>query len=71
MRKVTFRTGAPIDVAARVAAGPPYHGTVRPESPEGAQSRVLQRYYVLLLVIRGPKPKLLNKAVTCLTEAIL
>jgi hypothetical protein len=71
MRKFTSRTDVPIDVAARVAAGPPYNGTVRPEPPEGALSHVLLRYYVLLLVIRGPKTKLLNQAVTCLTEAIL
>jgi hypothetical protein len=58
-------------IAARVTASPLYVGEVLPESPEPVQSRVLQRYYVLFLMIRRPKRKLPNQAVTCLTEAIL
>jgi hypothetical protein len=69
--KLRFARVLQLFVAASVAAGPPHNGKVFPESVELAQSHVLQRYCVLLLVIRGSKTKLLNQAVTCLTEAIL
>ena len=68
--KMCVSRGARIVFAARVVTGPPCNGKVCPESPKLAQGHVLQRYYVLLLVIRAPKTKLLNQAVNCLTEAI-